>query len=200
MKPGQVVGRWQRRRGGPVGWQARAVCCLAIAGLLAVLGMAAPAQAQVYRCGNAYSHAPCAGGKEVDVSPPMHWSQSDDGTQALYLCEAFGGGQFWSTRHCRLQDALVERIERVPRDLPFDQQVALARQRMAPPPGAAPALNSPAPAQPAPGADVAGRCRALDDRVQQLDAMARAGGHARYMDWIAAQRKSARDRQFRLRC
>lgn len=38
------------------------------------------------------------------------------------------------------------------------------------------------------------------ERVKQLDAMARAGGHAQRMDWIAHEHKTARDRQFRLPC
>jgi hypothetical protein len=43
-------------------------------------------------------------------------------------------------------------------------------------------------------------CKALDARVVQLDALARQPQSGQMQDWIASQRKEARDRQFRLRC
>ena len=43
-------------------------------------------------------------------------------------------------------------------------------------------------------------CQWLESRITQLDSMARAGGPAQYLDWMAGERKKARDEQFRLRC
>lgn len=168
---------------------------------LAAAALSLECAAQVYRCGNTYSHAPCAGGKEIDTSPTLSWGQTKGSTVTLYLCQAYGGGQFWTREHCRKRDALVERMESVPGAMPFDQQVALAQSRLAQNSRAANVgTDGPrSPSAPA-GSASADQCSALDERVRQLDAMARAGGHAGYMDWIALERKKARDRQFRLRC
>jgi hypothetical protein len=62
----------------------------------------------------------------------------------------------------------------------------------------------PAPAAPV-GAESAAaasgaECRALDARVAQLDAMARAPQSAQTQDWLREQRRAARDRQFAIRC
>ncbi|WP_326538605.1 hypothetical protein [Pseudorhodoferax sp.] len=198
-RPSRALVNWSFQRAGWMRALAHAWWSCVACGLLSLAGQA---DAQVYRCGNSYSNAPCAGGKAVDVSPPTSWGQASNGAQALYLCQAFGGGQFWTTEHCRQRNALVERIENVPRDMPFDQQVELARQRVAEarthtmPPQQGPTGRQP----PISGAGTADQCRALDERVKQLDAMARAGGYAQHMDWIAHERKIARDRQFRLRC
>ena len=43
-------------------------------------------------------------------------------------------------------------------------------------------------------------CRALTAQIERWDAMARQPQSAQTQDWISAQRKQARDRQFRLRC
>jgi hypothetical protein len=174
-------------------WLRLAFCALA--------ALAFESEAQVYRCGNTYSNVPCAGGKEVDTSPTLSWGQTKGGTATLYLCQAYGGGQFWTREHCRQRDALVERMESVPGGMPFEQQVELARDRLAQSRRSAD-MSSSAPGQRmAPATNVsASSCKFLDERIRQLDAMARAGGHAGYMDWIALERKDARDRQFRLRC
>lgn len=44
------------------------------------------------------------------------------------------------------------------------------------------------------------QCAALESRIRYLDQLARSGGNAQYMDWIANERKQARDQQFRIRC
>lgn len=123
----------------------------------------------------------------------------------LYLCKSYGGGMFWSNTHCRQHDALIDRMESVPSGLPFDQQVEIARSQS----DAAQSLYpTPAPAQPAapqaqprtPRETYQGPCEALDQRVVHLDAMARQPQSGRTQDWISAERKKARDEQFRLRC
>lgn len=167
------------------------------------------ASAQVYRCGNAYSSTPCAGGRAVDTSPPVTahgGSQAGAGSIRLYLCQGYGGGQFWTREHCRQRNALVERVETVPAGMSFEQQVEMAQnqhrsaQALTPPPSPA-AMSAPFGGQVPQGAsDLQAQCQALDAQIRGLDAQARAGGRQPYMDEIARQRKEARDRQFRLRC
>ena len=50
------------------------------------------------------------------------------------------------------------------------------------------------------GGDVQGACAALDARIKWIDAMARQPQGAPTQDWLANEKKLARDRQFRLRC
>lgn len=171
----------------------------ALAASLALLSL--QAGAQVYRCGNSYSTVPCTGGTTVETAPPVQWKGAASGNTAiLYLCESFQGGKFWTRDHCRTRNAVIERMESVPAGIPFARQVELARGQRdrglalsASPPNAPQVLQN---AQP----DRRTQCAWLDERVKQLDAMARAGGHAQYMDWIANERKLTRDRQFRIRC
>lgn len=121
----------------------------------------------------------------------------------IYLCQSYGGGKFWSSAHCQQNNALIDRMETVPSNMPFEQQVALAQQQSQ----AAAALSSPSPvrqqatapqqfAQPSRRA----QCDALDAEIRHWDAMARAPQSAQTQDWITGQRKIARDTQFRLRC
>lgn len=46
----------------------------------------------------------------------------------IYRCRAYGGGQFWSDRHCQQHGALIERIESVPAGMSFERQVKVAEQ------------------------------------------------------------------------
>ncbi|WP_394791508.1 hypothetical protein [Rhodoferax sp.] len=170
---------------------------LLIAG--AALCLASAASAQVYRCGNKYSSTPCPGGREVDTSPQVSQQNSNVATTTLYLCQSYDGGKFWTREHCAQRNALVDRMESVPAGLPFEQQVELAKgqrdssQVLTAPPAQATYTDSSQPSK-------ASECTALDARIRYLDQLARAGGTAAYMDWIANERKQARDRQFRLHC
>jgi hypothetical protein len=175
-------------------WQGAAVLAASLLG--------ATASAQVYRCGNAYSSAPCAGGKAIDTTPPLSARGDLAGKTTIYLCQSYGGGQFWTREHCAQRDALVERMETVPSGMPFEQQVEMAQNqrnsaqaRSVPPP---PSFQPPQAYAAQPGLQA--QCQALDQRVERLDAQARAGGRPHYMDRIAHERKEARDLQFRLRC
>ena len=166
---------------------------------LTFLALSTSLHAQVYRCGNTYSNAPCAGGKTVETTPSVSALGGTSGTAMLYLCQSYGGGQFWSQQHCVKHGALVDRMESVPANLPFDQQVEMAsgqRNRgaaLAAPPVQAARIENTTPSKPA-------QCTALDERIRYLDQLARAGGNAQYMDWIANERKQSRDLQFRIRC
>lgn len=106
--------------------QLRTVCCA-----LVLVVLAFGAEAQIYRCANTDSNVPCPGAKEVDTSPALSWDQAKGSTEALHLCQAFGGGQFCTNQHCRQRDTLVERIKSVPSGAPFEQQGELGRQRLA---------------------------------------------------------------------
>ncbi|WP_367849578.1 hypothetical protein [Rhodoferax sp. WC2427] len=166
---------------------------------LALLALSGSLHAQVYRCGNTYSSAPCAGGRSVDTSPAISAQGGAAGTTTLYLCQSYGGGQFWALEHCSQRSALVERMESVPAGMPFDQQVELAQgQRaksaaLAAPPVQTTRIESHTPSK-------ASQCTELEGRIRYLDSWARAGGNASTMDWIANERKQSRDQQFRIRC
>ena len=125
------------------------------------------------------------------------------GAQAgtIYLCKAYSGGTFWAKSQCSQHSALIERIANVPDSLPFDQQVALAEQQRnaATQADTANTTTNTIPYS-QPGADRQAECKALDAKIQHYDAMARQPQAGQTQDWISAQRKTARDRQFQLRC
>lgn len=166
---------------------------------LALLALSTSLHAQVYRCGNTYSSAPCAGGRSVDTSPALSAQGGGAGTTTLYLCQSYGGGQFWALEHCSQRSALVERMESVPSGMPFDQQVQMAQAQRAKsaaltaPPEPTTRIESYTPSK-------ASQCTALDARIRYLDQLARAGGNGQTMDWVANERKQSRDQQFRMCC
>jgi hypothetical protein len=122
--------------------------------------------------------------------------------KSIYLCRAYGGGSFWASTHCNQHQALIERIANVPEGLPFDQQVALGEQQRS----AAAALTTPnrsgvtTVTSSNTQAHQQSECKALDASIQQYDAMARQPQSGQMQDWISAQRKKARDRQFQIKC
>lgn len=119
---------------------------------------------------------------------------------SLYLCKSYGGGTFWSQEYCGQHSASVERIVNVPDSLPFEQQVQLGEQarmegrRLAAPPK--PVRT----AQNTESASTRDECASLDARIRDLDAMARRPQSGPSQDRITAERKEARDRQFRIKC
>lgn len=128
---------------------------------------------------------------------------SSTNAESLYLCRAYSGGTFWSQAHCNQHNALIERIVSVPDSLPFDQQVTLGEQhRSSVAPNAA-KQRSPVTTtitqqnvQP----DRTAECSALAASILHYDAMARQPQSGQMQDWITAQRKKARDRQFQIKC
>lgn len=115
----------------------------------------------------------------------------------LYLCEAYAGGQFWSSGHCSKNQALIKRMFEVPGGLPFDQQVALGQQQLNSSTGSVQAANVQRTAQ---ASGTRAECAALKDRIVQLDALARQPQTGQTQDRIKEEKKQVRDRQFRLRC
>ena len=168
---------------------------------IALLGFAADATGQVYRCGNTYTHDPCQGGKEIDASPAVSDPQGPT-TKLVYFCSTPKGNRYWTVEPCHTRGWTLERTERVPNNMDWNDQVALAnRQRREAEQTALPSVAPPQYAQQVPQQPVRKvQCDALDERVKQLDSMGRAGSLHYDLDWIRRERKSARDNQFRLRC
>ena len=154
--------------------------------------------AQVYRCGNTYSQAPCKGGRAVETAPILS-DPRGPATQEIYLCSAPQGKQYWIAEHCAQRGWTIERIHRVPTHVPWADQVAAAQEQMqaAQALTAAPAVrHRPQTAQRTPRQE----CSLLDERVKTLDSMGRAGSQYYDLEWVRRERKEARDQQFRQRC
>ncbi|TAN09771.1 MAG: hypothetical protein EPN34_12900 [Burkholderiaceae bacterium] len=118
----------------------------------------------------------------------------------LYLCQSYGGGQFWSSANCHNQSATVKRMVTVPDGLPFDQQVQLGEQQRA----EGRRLATPAARQPNASNEqtsvTSGQCATITDRIRALDGMARQPQSMQMQDWIRRERKQLTDAQFRLHC
>ena len=157
--------------------------------------------AQVYRCGNAYSDQPCTGAKLVSTAPSYSDSTGPQ-TKEIYLCESTSGNRYWQSEHCSVSNQSTLRIARVPSNISWDAQVATARQQRdkAEAIASEQIVASAVRTQQQTSPSNTGECQALEARVNWLDALGRAGGSGYTMDWIRAERKIARDRQFRLKC
>ncbi len=123
----------------------------------------------------------------------------------VYLCRAYAGGMFWSSKHCNQQSASIIRIANVPDGMSWDNQVALAEQQraegarlVAPPPNRAPGTTTTATTVTRPSKQA--QCDALSQRVNYLDARARQGQSGQSQQTLREQRQAARDQQFRLGC
>lgn len=132
-------------------------------------------QAQVYRCGNSYSSAPCADGKTVEVEPGVvaHPSTPDSaasGTPAP-------GAPRKRRRHADNNEA--REWERTERELD-KAQATPPPQRQARPDAA--------------------QCAAASQRIKKIDELARRGGSVAQMERLREDRQNARDRQFRAGC
>lgn len=119
----------------------------------------------------------------------------------IYLCKDYNGGLFWSSAHCHQHRALIDRMESVPGNLPWDQKVQLAEQSYR----RAAALSRPPPVVEHRTVTVQNTgnttvCAALDQHIAYLDAVARQPQSAQTQDRIAAEKAEARSQQFRLRC
>lgn len=167
---------------------------------IALLGFAADASAQVYRCGNVYSDEPCKGGKEIDATPAVSDPQGPR-TKLIYFCSTRQGQRYWTVEECRVRGWTLERTERVPINMNWDDQVTLAdKQRRSAAQAAAPSAVVQVQPEQSQQRSRKAECEALDERVKYLDSMGRAGSRHYDLDWIRHQRKEARDAQFRLRC
>lgn len=116
---------------------------------------------------------------------------------SLYLCRSYGGGTFWASNHCNQHSALIERIVSVPDGMSFDQQVKLAEQQRQSTTNTNTYVNT---VNNTTGSNKTAECAALNDAITQFDSMARQPQSGPMQDWIAAEKKKTRDRQFRLGC
>ncbi|MDB5884659.1 MAG: hypothetical protein JWR74_830 [Polaromonas sp.] len=117
---------------------------------------------------------------------------------SIYLCKAYSGGTFWARSHCSQHSALIDSIVSVPDSLPFDQQVNLAQQQRQTTANSNAVINTVVNSSAA--QEKTAECKALDAQVKHYDAMARQPQTGSTQDWITAQKRKARDRQFSIRC
>jgi hypothetical protein len=128
----------------------------------------------------------------------------------IYFCKGYTGGTFWSDTTCAKQQATIDRMMTVPDNMPFDQQVQLGEQAR----DAARRLVEPSQGTQGTttttiirngttvsgGMDKTTECQALSAHVTSLEAMSRQPQNGQRQDWITAEKRKARDRQFQLRC
>lgn len=152
------------------------------------------ATGQIYRCGNTYSNTPCEGGKQI--AQPSGGPSSRE----IYLCKDFQGSLTWESVPCSANGRFMDRIARVPTNVSWDEQVAIARQQRDRAHAIAAEQVVSVATRPTGGRANAGECQALDERVNWLDSLGRIGGGGYTMDWIREERRKARDRQFRIGC
>lgn len=164
---------------------------------IALLLCAHTAHADVYRCGNTYSNTPCKDAKEVDVSPALS-DPSGPTTTVIYLCRATRGARYWTPEPCNQNGWTIERTERVPANIPWEEQLAAARSQRSESiaagrtPGAyGPSTNRNEKSQ---------RCTQLRNRIQYLDDIGRKGGSVHTMEWQREERRNARNEEHRLGC
>ena len=170
---------------------------------LALALLATASQAQVYRCSNTYTDEPCKGGRAVDTSPPVSDPRGPQ-TKVIYLCRASTTYRYWTPEPCSASNATIERTERVPANLPWEDQLAIARAQR----DEAQIYSSPQPSmnsQPVYDATHTYNaqkeaCAALETRIKYLDDEGRRGGSGYKMDWIRKERLDARNEQLRIRC
>lgn len=156
---------------------------------------AKPSKAHIYRCGDEYTDIPCANGIQVDASPALT-DPAGPATTVINLCQAPGGGQYWTAQACSSRSWTLIRTARVPVQVPWADQVAAGRTQHQ----AAQQLTTTPSIRYGVAASRKDECARLEARVAELDRMGRVGGTAAHMDWLRHERKAARDKQFRIRC
>lgn len=134
----------------------------------------------------------------MESPTPMAPPEQAETGGTIYLCKSYDGRTFWAQAHCSKHQALIDSIVPVPRGLPFEQQVEAAnrnRQDQARTLQAEMTFSNASPA-----VETKGVCKQLDALVDRLDSLARQPLPASEQDRIRAERRSARDQQFRMRC
>ena len=168
-----------------------------------LLGMLLPhtLHAQVYRCGNSYSDAPCQGAKHIERQAPL---QADASAHSdVFLCR-LGDRHFWSAQSCQSQNASMLHRQSVPRHWTWEQQHQHAQREWL-----RAQRQTAAKKQPPHHTNTRERaqrrtqhldCSSAEQRIRQLDEMGRRGGSVRYMERLRSERKELRDGQFRAGC
>lgn len=155
------------------------------------------ASGQIYRCGNTYSNSPCEGGRQIaQQSTPRVDTPT---TREIYLCKDIHDRLTWESVPCSVNGRFIDRIARVPANIPWESQVALARQQRDK--AYAIAAEQVVPVATRPSSSVPGECRILEERIRVLDAECRVKACGMdQLDYVRAERKKTRDRQFRIGC
>lgn len=129
--------------------------------------------------------------------PLEHPAAVPRGPQTVTKC-TIGGKTIYGDAPCP-QGATAERVNtdtdrNLISGLTSEQMAAADRiQPPAPLPAIVAQSDNPVPTN-------ASECRALDEHIKHLDALARQPLDAQTQDWIKARRKADRDRQFAIRC
>ena len=154
-----------------------------------------------------YSDAGCGAGvaqrSSADSQAPVTAISSMPETAAshtLYRCKPYSGGAFWSTRHCNQQEALVDRMTTVPRNLTLNQKIPLAERSLKKTQPSVQQSTAQVPQRSAASPDKQTECSELNKLIQHIDAQTRQPLPAFEQDQLRGQRKAARDKQFALRC
>ena len=120
----------------------------------------------------------------------------------IYHCKAYGGGTFWTNGTCASRSATIDRIANVPSGMTFEQQVRIAEGQRAEAAANTTTIiiNNPNYSNAAPQLATKAVCESLSAQVTHFDALARQPQSGQMQDWITAERKKVRDKQFSLRC
>lgn len=153
--------------------------------------------AQIYRCGNTYSNAPCKGGQQIAEQSSRPVDRSE--TKEIYLCKDFQDRLTWESVPCSVNGRFMDRIARVPAHVSWEEQVAIARQQRDK--AHAIAAEQVVPVASRSIASTPNECQMLEHHIRVLDAECRVNACGmKKLDDIRAARKEARDRQFRIGC
>ena len=128
---------------------------------------------------------------------PQARPDSAAGVATVTKCVAHGGGITYGDAFCPQGSASSQITLRA------NHNLMAAVRLQAPLPTEAPTEQAIVVAQTPLVDDAAAKkaeCRSLDTQIERWDAMARQPQSAQTQDWISAQHKQARDRQFRMRC
>jgi hypothetical protein len=156
-----------------------------------------------------YSDSGCGRGvaqrSSADTQAPVSAVPSMPATPSshtLYRCKPYSGGAFWSTRHCNQQQALVDRMVTVPRNMALNQKIAIAERSLK-----KATLATQRPASPAPSSQRSSglstkqaECNDLDEEIRKIDVRTREPLSATEQDWWRSERRKAQDRRFFLHC
>lgn len=155
--------------------------------------------ASVYRCGNSYSNVPCSGAKAVNVAPPVAYS-NNSARKEIYLCKDYSGNLSWESVPCSVNGRFMDRVASVPADIPWDQQVSIARQQRAK--AQSIAAEQIVPVAPRPSMNArSSECQSLEWLIRRLDERCRTTACSmRELDEVREERRKARDRQYRINC
>ena len=162
--------------------------------------------AQIYRCGNTYSDQPCAADAQpIDAATSIK-AESVAGFELLSLCQSHSGGRYWTRKTCSKNQATLVQTVQVPADLPWNEQLQLAKAARQQAEQKTKEETKTVKARPDSGKTAARpdkrrqRCQQLSQQIRNLDARARTGGTARFMRRLNTKRSELESERFKLQC